>query len=355
MTRSTSPHGPCVLLAVVAALGATGCNGCERPDAAAPVEIVRPRRACRPFETAEVVESGVEASATGDGAALFVLTELRFGGEDSGLDLDCIDSPDGCTSEICRDAPPDGRGGVDNRLGPLAQKISSVAGSDLQAEMTQAVESGRHPLLLSITGATGFVDGRARAVEVSFGLDADGDPADLTTGRGRVRADPEAPSKRPARFEHVRIRDGVVTAGPSTDWMPLFWTRGHIAAVPVQEAYLRFRVATPPSGTPPTMGRIADGLIAGAISPAHLSRSILDMDGRTAKVLTRLGPLVRALVRQQSDLDLIAAGPTASSCRRDSDCLAGQSCEREQCVEPGETLDAISFAITFAAVSVVME
>jgi hypothetical protein len=79
------------------------------------------------------------------------------------------------------------------------------------------------------------------------------------------------------------------------------------------------------------------------------------MDGRTAKVLTRLGPLVRALVRQQSDLDLLPPGPTDRRCGGEGDCLTGQSCERDRCVEPIDSLDAISFAISFAAVSVVTE
>jgi hypothetical protein len=342
-------------LALATSICAAGCRGCDRADESGADAGGGTLRACNPLGANGDDEAGPMPSEVLEPPALFVLTDLRFGSEDAGLDLDCVDSPSGCETDLCREGPTDGSHGVDNRLGPLAKRISSVAGSDLQAEMSQAVDSGRHPLLLSMTGATGYAEGRALAVEISFGLAAEGAAADLRSGRGAVRPDPHGPAPRPARFENVRIHDGIVTAGPSADWMPLFWTRGQIAAVPVQQAYLRFRIAARPVGVPPTRGRIEDGLIAGAMSPGHLSGSILDMDARTAKVLTRLGPFVRALVRQQTDLDVIPPGPTGVPCTRDAECLTGQSCENGRCVEPRESLDAISFAITFAAVSAVAE
>jgi hypothetical protein len=283
--------------------------------------------------------------------ALFVLTALKLGTADDGLDLDCVHAPAGCRTDACRDGPEDGADGVDNVLGPLALKLTKVSGTDLQAEMSQAVREGRHPLLLRVVAPTGLSDGTAEGVEVSFGLDADGDPSDLSSGRGRVRHDSEAPPGRPARFAPVAIRQGVVVAGPVDGWMPLFWTRGQIAAVVVESAVIRFRIAAAPTGTPPLGGAIADGMLAGALVPDDLSRAILDLDARTAKVLRPLGPVVRALVRRQADLDLIPPGRTATPCEGSDACRAGQTCRGGRCVEPGERADAISFAIRFEALS----
>jgi hypothetical protein len=225
-----------------------------------------------------------------------------------------------------------------------------MAGSDLQREMTRAIESGRHPLLIRVINATSFEGGRADAVELSFGRDVDDDVELLYSGNGRVRPDPEGPSDRPSRFSPSAIEGGVVVAGPTSDWMPLFWTRGEIAAVPVEAAYLRFRIH--PSGGEGGVGRLTEGLLAGAITPSALSEAVMAMDGRTAKVLQRLGPIVRALVRQQADLDRVPAGPTERRCERSLDCPSGQSCRRDRCDEPPERFDALSFGVRFEAVAV---
>lgn len=328
-----------VVLLVLAALS-SGCRCCTEPDES--VVDTAPRaerpRDCHPLED----HLSGESTPWNEEANLFVITELRFGTEHEGFDIDCVDTPGECSSEFCREGPDDGERGVDNRLGPLARKISTVAGSDLQAEMTEAVKSGRHPLLVSVDTISASKGGPVSAIDISFGLDADGDPSDLNTGHGLVKRDPDAPSKRPSRFAPVVIRDGLLSAGPTADWMPLFWTRGQIAAVPVVKAYLQFKTSDD--------GHLQDGLMAGAISPGNLSNAILDMDARTAKVLTRLGPIVRALVRQQADLDLVAPGSTGRTCSEDDNCLVGQSCRDEGCFEPDQHFDSISFAILFKAV-----
>ena len=327
---------------------ATGCRGCEHdqrvdagPDRPEPPE-------CRPIA---IPEGEIPDGSVGQ-STVFVISALRFGQIDDGLDLDCVDTPAGCRDGFCREGPDDGRDGRDNRLGVLARRISEMAGSDLQAEMTQAIESGRHPLVLRVIDATDLRDGRAGRVELDFALDADGDPSDLFTGQGAVRPDPGGPAPGPSRFEPVAIADGVVTAGPTRDWMPLFWTRGQIAAVTVEAAYLRFRIVGPTSGDQPGGRRVTDGLLAGAIAPARLSDAILDMDARTARVLQRIGPLVRALVKRQGDLDLVPGGPTGQACRSDRDCPQGRTCRGERCVEPQEQFDALSFGIAFEAVPV---
>lgn len=286
-------------------------------------------------------------------SALFIITKLRFGSEDEGLNLDCVESPSGCDSELCRSAPEDGNEGIDNRLGPLANRLSKISGTDLQREMTRAVESGRHPLLLHVKGASSWRDGSAESVEVSFGLDADDDHSDLHSGRGKVRPDPESPSRGASRFSPVSIESGTLRAGPTSDWMPLFWTRGQIAAVPVHSAYLQLQVTKAPEDDPPINGEIQSGLIAGSLYPGDLSQAILEMDARTAKVLRRLGPIVRALVRQQSDLDLVPPGETDQRCDEDGDCPAGQHCRDDHCFEGEEHLDTISFSILFEAVSAI--
>ena len=92
---------------------------------------------------------------------------------------------------------------------------------------------------------------------------------------------------------------------------------------------------------------------AGSIYPGDLSRAMLDMDARTAKVLGRLGPVVRALVRGQSDLNLIPRGTTERECENNGQCHSAQRCREGRCYEPEEHLDTISFAIQFEAVSAV--
>ena len=47
--------------------------------------------------------------------------------------------------------------------------------------------------------------------------------------------------------------------------MPLFWTRGQIAAVPVHSAYLQLQVTKAPENTPAINGEIQSGLIAGSL------------------------------------------------------------------------------------------
>jgi hypothetical protein len=281
---------------------------------------------------------------------LFVVTKLRFGADGQGMNLDCVETPGQCRDDVCRDGPDDGPSGVDNRLGPLALKLSTLVGSDLQAEMAKQIEAGRHPLLVRVTGATDWRDGGGTAVELSFGLDVDDDPSDLASGQGRVRYDPE-PASRPSRFVPVGLAGGVLRAGPTTDWMPLFWTRGQIAAVPVQRAFLKGMVETPPRGEPALAGRLVSGMIAGAVHATHLAQAILDMDARTARVLRGLAPVVRALVRQQADLDLVPAGLTDRPCRENGDCLSGQRCQAQRCHEPLHHYDSISFALLFEAVS----
>lgn len=331
---------------------APGCRSCaggeRRPDAALPSSRDLPETACRPIE---IPEAGGADGGAGHSAS-FVIKTLRFGQIDDGLDLDCVDTPAGCRDDFCREGPEDGSRGQDNRLGVLAHRISTMAGSDLQAEMTQATDSGEHPLVLRVIGATSFRDGHARAVELDFGLDADGDTTDLFSGRGTVRPDPHGPAPQPSRFAPVAIVDGVVTAGPTQDWMPLFWTRGQIATVPVETAYLRFRIATPPRGDQLSEGRITEGLLAGAIGPTALSDAVLDMDARTARVLQRVGPLVRALVKRQSDLDLVPGGATEQVCHHERDCTTGRTCRGGQCIEPADQYDALSFGVSFEAVSV---
>lgn len=333
---------------VIAGLVLGGCRGCGVDDeAVAHTDAAGPRP-----ETCQPLDIPPDAGPAPSGPdALFVITSLRFGDEAAGLDLDCIDSPQGCPHDACREAPEDGPEGVDNRLGPLAMRISELAGSDLQREMSRAVKRGDHPLLLRIRRAGDLVDGRAEAVELSFGLPADDDQGDPHSGRVKVRPDPEGPSKRPSRFAPVVLRDGEVVAGPTTDWMPLFWTRGQIAAVPVEAAYIRFHIAEPPSGDPLLDGRIDGGMLAGAIRPQDLSSAILEMDRRTAKVLDRLSPIVRALIRRQADLDLIPGGVTGDSCRESRDCAPGQRCRAGQCFEPEGHLDSLSFGIHFTAAS----
>lgn len=331
-------HATIALVLIVIGSPTWGCRGCSEADSNVPTPSrTEEHRSCEPLGD---TLSG-DSSGWNEEADLFVITELRFGTDHEGFDLDCVETPSKCSSDFCREGPEDGERGVDNRLGRLARKISTVAGSDLQAEMTEAVESGRHPLLLSIDTTPSTKVGRVSAIELSFGLDADDDPSDLLTGRGVVKGDPNAPSKRPSRFAPVVVRDDLVTAGPSEDWMPLFWTRGQIAAVPVVKAYLQFRISEE--------GRLQGGVMAGAMSPGDLSGAILDMDARTAKVLTRLGPIVRALVRQQADLDLVVPGSTPRACHEDGECLVGQTCRRERCFEHEQHFDSISFAILFEA------
>ena len=119
----------------------------------------------------------------------------------------------------------------------------------------------------------------------------------------------------------------------------------------MQRAYLTARVETPPQGEPALAGRLVSGMIAGAVHTTHLAQAILDMDARTAGVLRGLAPVVRALVRQQADLDLVPAGPTDRACQGRGDCLAGQRCEGQRCHEPLHHYDSISFALLFEAVS----
>ena len=76
------------------------------------------------------------------------------------------------------------------------------------------------------------------------------------------------------------------------------------------------------------------------------------MDARTARVLTRLGPVVRALVRSQADLDLVPPGATARGCEDDRGCRAGERCRAGRCHESEGRFDALSFAIRFEAASV---
>ncbi len=343
-----SLYTSCVAVAV--ALSFAGCQNCTADQENNLEDQGTSAGPCYPLP--DLRDASPNSSST-DGTAAFVITSLRFGDLAAGLNLDCINSPSGCRDDLCREGPDDGAEGVDNRLGPLALRISKLAGSDLQAEMSEAVAREDHPLLLRVTGSTHLADGGATAIELEFGLDADGDPSDLHSGRAKVRSDPAGPSKTPSRFSPVTIRDGVVTAGPGRDWMPLFWTRGQIAAVPVEVAYLRFRVLEAPSqGEPPIGGRIGEGLLAGAIRPANLSKAILDMDRRTAQVLTRLGPVVRALIRQQADLDLVPPGVTTTPCSADRECSPGQHCRDGWCQEPEARHDTISFAIAFSAVSV---
>ncbi len=344
MSRRPSPA---LILAAWTAAALAGCGTCGGRSADG--ADLRPRaEANEPCVPLAVPEVAAPAGAPRSDH-LFVVKTLRFGRVDDGLDLDCTDTPEECRSDFCRDGPEDGREGADNRLGPLALRLSDMAGSDLQREMTRAVERGEHPLLLRIIGATGPREGRAEAVELSFGLDADGDPSDLFSGHGRVRPDPEGPSERPSRFEPVAISGGTVVAGPTRDWMPLFWTRGEIAAVPVETSYLRFRLEPDPAGEGL---RVTGGLLAGAIAPGSLSHAVLDMDARTAKVLGRLGPIVRALVRRQADLDLVPGGPTEQTCEEDRGCPSGRSCRGGRCTEPEERFDALSFGVRFEAVAV---
>lgn len=342
-----------IVAILTALIVGSSCRSCQEEPAAHDADatgVGSPSRPCRPLE---IPDAGAAGSAELQSAS-FIISSLRFGAVDEGLNLDCVNTPDSCRDSFCRDGPDDGGGGADNRLGMLASRISKMAGTDLQREMTRAIESGEHPLILRLIDATDLRNGRARSVELSFGLDADGERDDLYSGRGEVRLDSNGPSSRPSSFSPVSISDGVVTAGPTRDWMPLFWTRRQIAAVPVVSAYLRFRISEASPGDEAGEMRVEEGMLAGAITPARLSGAILDMDARTAKVIQRASPLVRALIRGQSDLDLVPAGPTEQECEGQADCQAGTSCRSGRCAEPEERFDALSFAVLFEATSVVV-
>lgn len=292
----------------------------------------------------------------GDGLEVFVVNELLFGDEDTGFDIDGVDSPAGCADDFCRDGPTDGVGGVDNRLGPVFDSLAAfVPGFDINMLFEAAILSGNLIILIRMIDVDDWTDDDSVVAYLYTGHDPSAVPSAVEGRTYQVNASSLVDGidiDNPVSFfgDDGVIAGGVYQGGPSSFQLllPLGSPDG-LSKVPIDGAYISCDAS---------LTGLDNGIIGGAIMLHMLYDAV-----RQVPAVVDFIAMMPAILESQADIDSIPGGTEIAGTRCTPANVAsydidGNGCGSASytcsaaglCVEPTEHYDSISVGMTFSAV-----
>ena len=312
-------------------------------------------------------DADAEADCTGDdpsdGATeVFIIDSLRIGDANVGFNLDGVDTPAGCTNDFCRRGPEDGRGGVDNRLGPILADISETIGDDFDANRSieDSLLEGSMLLLIRMRDVDDWSDDSCVSVDFFVGHDPE-DPPTIAAGRtyqvdSRSLAGSQTDIDDPViSFDrNGLIEGGVFRGGPAAFAFTFPINEETDLSIEISEARLRWDASA---------SSITGGVLGGYVTLHDLLGALRNVEQAQSYL-----SVVSTVMQNQADIDAIAAGEEIPGTRCTPENVAtydvdGNGCGSRiytcsasgRCVEPEEHYDAISLGIQFTAVPAVLD